>query len=143
MAITARCPYRRVWRRRRNYSIRLRRHWNKAQTEERSGRGNLTDPDAVLMGGRTGLLAGYNAQAMGSSIKAEYARGMLIAAAEVTPAAHDHGQWLPMIDRTCENTGVASRTTLADGGYHSGESLSRCDATGYHVLRPESQRKAL
>lgn len=121
----------------------IRQALERADTAEGAGRGNLTDPDAVLMQGREGVLVAYNAQAMASSIKTECGGGMLITAADVTNAAHDHGQLVPMIEGARENTGDATSTTLADGGYHSGESLSDCDVKGYRVLMPESQRQAL
>ena len=112
------------------------------RAEEGRKRINLTDPDTRLVKGRQGLVAGYNAQAMVSPLKAEYGGGLLITAADVTNVADDHGQLVPMIGQAEENTGDRAETTLADGGYHSGKNLEACQREGYAVLMSESQRKA-
>ena len=113
------------------------------RAEEGRKRINLTDPDTRLVKGRQGLVAGYNAQAMVSPLKAEYGGGLLITAADVTNVADDHGQLVPMIGQAEENTGERAETTLADGGYHSGKNLEACQREGHSVLMSESQRKAL
>lgn len=104
---------------------------------------NLTDPDAKLMKGRQGIVAGYNAQAMVSRLKEEHGGGRLITAADVTNDADDHGQLLPMIEQAEENTGQSAETTLADGGYHSGSNLKACEDGEHGVLMPEAQHKAV
>ena len=113
------------------------------QAEDGPERVNLTDRDAKLMKGRQGIVAGYNAQAMVSSLKEEYGGGMLITAADVTNEADDHHQLLPMIEQAEENTGQAAETTLADGGYHSGTNLKACEDGEHDVLMPEAQRQAV
>jgi hypothetical protein len=113
------------------------------RAEEGCKRVNLTDPDTRLVKGRQGLVAGYNAQAMVSPLKAEHGGGLLITAADVTNAADDHEQLVPMIGQAEENTGERAETTLADGGYHSGKNLEACQREDHNVLMSESQRKAL
>ena len=113
------------------------------RAEEGRKRINLTDPDTRLVKGRQGLVAGYNAQAMVSPLKAEHGGGLLITAADVTNVADDHEQLVPMVGQAEENTGERAETTLADGGYHSGKNLEACRREGYDVLMSESQRKAL
>ena len=64
---------------------------------EKMKRVNLTDDDAQLMKGSSGIITGYNAQAMVSSLNQETAKGngMLITAAEVVNSASDTGQLVP------------------------------------------------
>jgi len=104
---------------------------------------NLTDPDAKLMKGRQGIVAGYNAQAMVSRLKEEHGGGMLITAADVTNDPDDHGQLAPMIKQAEENTGQRAETTSADAGYHSGRNLKTCQDGAHRVLIPEAQERAV
>jgi hypothetical protein len=62
---------------------------------------NLTDEDAQLMKGRSGIVIGYNAQVMVSPLDQDTAKGngMLITAAEVVNSAADSGQLVPMLER--------------------------------------------
>jgi transposase len=113
------------------------------QAEDGPKRVNLTDPDAKLMKGRQGVVAGYNAQAMVSPLKEEHGGGMIITAADVTNVADDHEQLLPMIEQAEENNGQRAGTTLGDGGYHSGKNLDKCEEGKHRVLMPEAQQKAL
>jgi transposase len=112
--------------------------------EDGPKRVNLTDPDAQLMKGRQGYVAGYNAQAMVSPVKQETAgrTGLFITAAEVGNCPADQDRLLPMIAQAEENTGDVVNLTLADGGYHSGSNLASCAEQGYPVAMPESNRKA-
>jgi len=105
---------------------------------------NLTDPDAVLVKGRQGVVAGYNAQAVVSSLEANQAggSGLLITAEEVAAEAHDYNQVVPMLEKAEETTGQRAGVSLFDGGYHSGEKLAQCEEQGYVVLMAESQDKA-
>jgi len=111
------------------------------RTEEEGARINLTDPEAVLLKGRAGYVAGYNAQAMVSPLCRDVAgqSGLVISAAAITTDPDDHRQLVPMIDQARENRGVAVGVTLADAGYHSGENLQACEQAGTPVLMPESQ----
>jgi transposase len=104
---------------------------------------NLTDHAAHLMKGRTGYVAGYNAQAMVSPLQEAVTgcSGMLITAATVSTEADDHGQLAPMLAQAAATTGAQQMTTLADGGYHSGANLVA--TTGQRVVMPEANRKLL
>jgi transposase len=113
------------------------------EAEEGPERINLTDPEAVLLKGRKGYVAGYNAQAMVSPLDPTQAGsgGLLITAAEVTTDADDHGQLIPMLEAAEETLGERAAATLADAGYHSGENLEACAAREQPVLMPEAQEK--
>ena len=51
--------------------------------------------------------------------------------------------WLPMLQKAEETTGVRSEMTLADAGYHSGSNLKECALRDQQVVMPETQRRAL
>jgi transposase len=110
---------------------------------------NLTDPEAGLVKGRQGIVAGYNAQAAVAGVvlatpgrpRARPAR--LLTAVDVVAAADDHGQLVPMLDRVAATTGRGVETVLTDGGYHDGAAVAACAARGQRVAMPESQRQAL
>lgn len=104
---------------------------------------NLTDADARLIKGPNGYLAGYNAQVMVSPLVPETAgrTGLFITAEDVTGASDDHGQLLPMVQQMEENTGDRAKLTLADGGYHSGETLVACEEAKCTVVMPEAGRR--
>ncbi|HEY8745295.1 MAG TPA: IS1182 family transposase [Chloroflexota bacterium] len=114
------------------------------RVQEDEGRTNLTDPEAVLLRGKDGIVAGYNVQAVVSPLsQAAGRRGQLITAAAVTQAPDDHAQLLPMVAAAAANLGEPAETTLADAGYHSGENLDGMAERGQSVLMPEAQAKAL
>ncbi|MEX0827489.1 MAG: IS1182 family transposase, partial [Haliea sp.] len=73
---------------------------------------------------------GYNAQAVVDD------KIQIITAAEVVTDASDHAQLDPMIDEAEENTDRPTETTLADGGYSSGEQIARADEKGRDVVMP-------
>ncbi|MCX6004041.1 MAG: IS1182 family transposase, partial [Chloroflexi bacterium] len=89
--------------------------------QEKMKRVNLTDGDAQLMKGRSGIITGYNAQAMVSTLNPETAKGkgLMITAVEVVNSASDSGQLAPMLEKSEEITGQRVPITLADGGYHT------------------------
>lgn len=113
------------------------------QAEEGPERINLTDPEAVLLKGRRGYVAGYNAQAMVSALDPISAGsgGLLMTAAEVVTDADDHAQLIPMLEAAEETLGERAAATVADAGFHSGENLEACAARGQTVLMPEAQEK--
>jgi transposase len=116
----------------------------KVKQEDTRSTINLTDEDAVLLKGRQGFVAGYNAQAVAAPLApAAGVGGMLIAAADVCQDPDDHSQLLPMLQAASENSGQQAQTTLADAGYHSGPNLEGCREQGLDVLMPEAQAKAL
>jgi transposase len=98
---------------------------NHLTQQEKMKRVNLTDEDAQLMKGRSGIITGYNAQAMVSPLNPDAAKrsGMLITAAEVVNSASDSGQLVPMMEQAEELTGKRTPVTLADGGYHTAANL--------------------
>ena len=100
---------------------------------------NLTDEDAQLMKGRSGIVIGYNAQAMVSPLAPEAAKGngMLITAAEVVNSAADSGQLVPMLERAEEVIGQRVPVTLADGGYHTAVSLEAGERRGQVLVMAE------
>lgn len=121
---------------------RVRSALEKVAAEEDPKHLNLTDPDARLMKGAHGYVAGYNGQAVVSPLNPQAAgcTGLLITAADVTQDPADQDQLVPMIEQAEATTGCAAGLTLADGGYHSGPNLERCAETGRPVAMPESGR---
>ena len=106
---------------------------------------NLTDEDAVLVKTRQGYQVGYNGQAQVAGLDPTVAGrpGLLITAADLVATAGDHGQLLPLRDQSVEHTGVAPEVQLADGGYHSVETLMGCAERGQIVVMPEAQQARL
>lgn len=90
------------------------------------------EPDARRMNTHRGKqnTFGYNAQAVVD------AKSQIITAAEVVTDVNDHGQLDAMIDEAEENTGRSTETTLADGGYSSGEQIARADEKSRDVVMP-------
>lgn len=72
---------------------------------------NLTDADAQLVKARSGVIIGYNAQAMVSPVNTATGNqgGMLITAADVVNSAADSGQLVTMLEQAEELTGVRAR----------------------------------
>jgi transposase len=83
---------------------------------------NTTDPDSRMLRARNRFLQGYNAQAAVSE-------DHIVVAAELTNAANDSTQLVPMIDATRENLTEVECSDVgvfvADAGYWSAENLSR------------------
>jgi transposase len=100
---------------------------------------NLTDSDAQLVKGRSGVITGYNAQAMVSPVDpvAASGSGMLITAADVVNSAADSGQLIPMLEQAQEVTGECSPVTLADGGYHTVANLIAGERRGQTLVMAE------
>jgi transposase/IS5 family transposase len=106
---------------------------------------NLTDRDAQLMKGRSGIMPGYNAQAMVSPLNPETAKGngMLVTAAEVVNTAADSGQLVPMLEQAEELTGERAQVTLADGGYHTAANLEAGERRGQILVMAERYQGAV
>jgi transposase len=110
---------------------------------------NLTDPEAGLVKGRQGIVAGSNAQAAAARVQLATPRhprarpARLITAVDVVGETDDHGQLLPMLDRVAAATGRGVETVLTDGGYHDGATVAACADRGQRVAMPESQQQAL
>jgi hypothetical protein len=98
---------------------------------------NLTDKDAQLMKGRSGITIGYNAQAVVSPLDPEKGTGTLITAADVVNSASDSGQLIPMLEQAEELTGKRVPVTLADGGYHTAASLEAGESRGQLLVMGE------
>ena len=112
--------------------------------QERHKRINLTDPDARLMKGRQGIVAGYNAQAMVSPTEPEGGMtGMLVTAVDVVDEANDNAMLAPMMERAEETTGTKAQTTLADAGYFAGSHLEECASRGQQVVVSEARQRFL
>lgn len=121
----------------------VRKALEEVREEEGAKRVNLTDGDAQWVKGRGGVVAGYNAQAVVSPLKADAAgrSGLIITAADVVSDADDHGQLVPMVAKAQETTGRVAGVTLADGGYHCGPTLVECEEQKIKVLMPEGHNK--
>jgi len=104
-----------------NLHQRIRDAMNYLTQQEKMKWVNLTDQDAQLMKGSSGIITGYNAQAMVSPLNRETAKesGLLITAVAVVNSASDTGQLTPMLEKAEELTGQRVPITLADGGYHT------------------------
>ncbi len=83
---------------------------------------NTTDPDSRMLRARNRFVQGYNAQAAVSE-------DHIVVAAELTNAANDSTQLVPMVEAAQQNlTGAGGPevgTFVADAGYWSAENLSR------------------
>ena len=113
-------------------------------SQKRHKRINLTDPDARLMKGRQGIVAGYNAQAMVSPTETDGgATGMLVTAVDVVDAANDNALMVPMMEQAEETTGTKSQMTLADAGYFAASHLEECARRDQQVVVSESRQRFL
>jgi hypothetical protein len=89
------------------------------------------EPEAARMPCDTGNRFGYNAQAVVD------ANAQIIVGTEVTSAAHDMGQLVPMISEARANSDAAAvPITLADGGFASAAQLAEANQCGYPVVTP-------
>jgi transposase len=99
---------------------------------------HLTDPEAVLMKGRHGIVAGYNGQAAVDD------KARVIVAADVIAQATDNEAMVPMLEQVRENTGRLAEVTAWDAGYHSAGNLAAvADApTDVYVGDPNLKRRS-
>ncbi|MEX2374856.1 MAG: IS1182 family transposase [Dehalococcoidia bacterium] len=83
---------------------------------------NVTDPDSRMLRARNRFVQGYNAQAAVSE-------DHIVVAAELTNAANDSTQLIPMIDPVRQNLAEGETPEVgvfvADAGYWSAENLSQ------------------
>ncbi len=113
-------------------------------SQKRHRRTNLTDPEARLMKGRQGIVAGYNAQAMVSPMETDGgATSMLVTAVDVVDVAYDNALLVPMMEQAEETTGTKSHMTLADAGYFAANHLAECDRRGQKVVVSEARQRFL
>jgi len=99
-------------------------------TQEGTPRVGLTDPDAAMLRGKDGSVAGYNVQ------QAVDAQHKLIVAHEVTTHANDHASLEPMATQAKEALEADSITAIADTGYMNGEQAQACEAQGITPVVP-------
>ena len=113
-------------------------------SQKRHRRINLTDPDARLMKGRQGIVAGYNAQAMVSPMETDGGTtGMLVTAVDVVDQANDNAMLVPMVEQVEGMTDTKSQMTLADAGYFAASHLAECVLRGQQVVMSESCQRFL
>lgn len=108
-----------------------------------ASRVNLTDPQATMMHTPVGKRPAYNAQAVVAALDEEQAgcAGRLILGAEVVCEGTDNHLLAEMI-AAAHIDGHPVEMTVADAGYHSGETLAACASAGYPVVLPESMPPA-
>jgi transposase len=85
------------------------------------------EPEARLMPCEGRKDPAYNAQAVAD------AQAGIIVAAEAVNEESDNAQLVPMLEEVQENLGGVAETTVADGGYVSGEQLQEAEARGHEV----------
>ena len=113
-------------------------------SQKRHRRINLTDPEARLMKGRQGIVAGYNAQAMVSPMETDGgATSMLVTAVDVVDAANDNALLVPMMEQAEETTGTRAQMTLADAGYFAASHLEECARRDQQVVVSEARQRFL
>jgi hypothetical protein len=110
---------------------------------------NLTDPEAIFVKGRLGVVVGYNAQAAVAAVPLADAAhpdvrpARLVTGLRLVAAADDHGHLLPMLDQIAATTGQPIATLLADAGYHDLATVAACAARGQRIVLPEAQQQAI
>jgi transposase len=97
---------------------------------------NFTDPDSRIMLDRAtkSYTQGYNAQA------AVDGHAQVIVACEVTPAAVDVEQFVPMVEQVAVNTGQVPGAVLADAGYFSERNLTAPGVRGIELFVPPDRQ---
>ena len=121
-----------------------------AVAQRGTGKTNLTDPDAAMMKGRSGIAPGYNAQAAAAATSASAQAllgagaptGRFVVAATLTPQANDVQELVPVLAETAAQLGRAPELTVADGGYHSAAALAQAAEAGYAVVVAEPPRRS-
>ena len=89
---------------------------------------NPQEPQARLMPCDGRQDPAYNAQAVAD------AQAQIVVAAEVVNGESDNAQLIPMREEVEANLGKVAETTVADGGYVSGEQLREAEARGQAVV---------
>ena len=127
-------------------SLRQQIQWAQKRLEQQDLKKiNLTDSDAQLMKARSGVIVGYNAQAMVSPVDPTNGKGsgMLITAVSVVNSAADSGQLVPMLEHAEAITGKRCQVTLADGGYHTAANLIAGKSRGQTLVMTERYQEEL
>lgn len=90
---------------------------------------HLGDKEARMMRSGDGKIEfSYNAQAVADE------KSGLIVAQEVVSDEHDTAQLVPMVEEVEQTLGETAEDTLADGGYATGEQITRARQKEYSVL---------
>lgn len=107
-----------------------------AQPEPKAQR-NFTDPDSRIMvdGATKSFMQAYNAQVAVDS------HAQLIVAAEITQAANDQQQLVPMLTQVEENLGRKPEHASADTGYFSEAAVTDPKLQGVDLLVPPDRQK--
>lgn len=97
---------------------------------------NFTDPESRIMvdGATKEFVQGYNAQAAVDS------QAQVIVACDVTQAAGDVGQFVPMLEHTIANVGQRPAQVTADAGYFSEANLTAPQFTGIEFYVPPDRQ---
>lgn len=98
---------------------------------------NFTDPESRIMkdGATKAFVQGYNAQV------AVDADSQVIVACDVTQAANDKQQAVPMMKKVKENLGELPLETSFDAGYFSEENVNQVEAQGVEMFCPPDRIK--
>lgn len=102
------------------------------QTLARTGETQLsqTDPDSRGMKGAHGHLVGYNVQ---GCVDAQH---HLLVTTEVTNAAADQGQLVPVAQAAKAELEITHADVVADGGYYKSQDLKTCQELGMEPHLP-------
>jgi transposase len=97
---------------------------------------NFTDPESRIMvdGATKSFVQAYNAQAAVDS------HAQIIVACEVTTAAADAEQFVPLLEQVQAHFGVAPQVISADAGYFSEANLGRAALAGVEVYVPPDRQ---
>lgn len=98
---------------------------------------NFTDPESRIMkdAATKAFVQGYNAQV------AVEAGSQVIVACEVTQAANDKQQAVPMMKQVKENAGELPLEASLDAGYFSEENVTQLEAQGIELFCPPDRIK--
>ena len=97
---------------------------------------NFTDPESRIMvdGATKEFVQGYNAQVAVDS------HAQVIVACDVTQAAGDVGQFVPMLEQAIANVGQRPAQVTADAGYFSEANLTAPQFTGIEFYVPPDRQ---
>jgi len=99
---------------------------------------NFTDPESRIMpspSDKKSFIQAYNCQA------AVDGKAQIIVAADITQAANDKRQAVPMLNQVVANTGSVPRKLLMDAGYFSGKAVAAVEALGPEVFMPPNRQE--
>lgn len=103
------------------------------QTRSAAPQVSTSDPEAILVRGRQGLVVGYNAQVVADG------QAQIVVAADVVACSADTRQLQPMVAQAEANTGQRAQAVLADGGYHSADNVRTMAEQAQPFYAPDPQ----